>query len=80
MGRCPNKQKRASAATQEVCFEYLWEQIQYFPINISMLEFIAGAAEKIGESESMENQREMLNRYVRQHGWNFCAAYCDDGV
>ena len=36
--------------------------------------------ERIGESVSVENQREMLSRYVREQGWNLYAAYCDDGV
>lgn len=36
--------------------------------------------ERTGESVSIENQREMLSRYVREQGWNLYAAYCDDGV
>ena len=36
--------------------------------------------ERTGESVSVENQREMLSRYVREQGWNLYAAYCDDGV
>ena len=36
--------------------------------------------ERVGESVSIENQREMLGRYVREQGWNLYAAYCDDGV
>lgn len=36
--------------------------------------------ERTGESVSIENQREMLSRYVREQGWNLYSAYCDDGV
>ena len=36
--------------------------------------------ERTGESVSVENQREMLGRYVHEQGWNLYAAYCDDGV
>ena len=36
--------------------------------------------ERAGESVSVENQREMLGRYVQEQGWNLYAAYCDDGV
>ena len=33
--------------------------------------------ERTGESVSVENQREMLSRYVQEQGWNLYAAYCD---
>jgi DNA invertase Pin-like site-specific DNA recombinase len=36
--------------------------------------------ERAGESVSIENQREMLGRYVHEQGWNLYATYCDDGV
>lgn len=36
--------------------------------------------ERAGESVSIENQREMLTRYVREQGWNLYSIYCDDGV
>lgn len=36
--------------------------------------------ERTGESVSIENQREMLSRYVREQGWNLYDTYCDDGV
>ena len=36
--------------------------------------------ERSGESVSIENQKIMLSRYVREQGWNLYAAYCDDGV
>jgi len=36
--------------------------------------------ERAGESVSIENQKEMLGRYVREQGWNLYATYCDDGV
>lgn len=34
--------------------------------------------ERTGESVSIENQREMLSRYVREQGWNLYDTYCDD--
>ena len=36
--------------------------------------------ERTGESVSVENQREMLSRYVLEQGWNLYAAYCDDSA
>lgn len=36
--------------------------------------------ERAGESVSIENQREMLGRYVHEQGWNLISTYCDDGV
>lgn len=36
--------------------------------------------ERAVESVSIENQREMLGRYVHEQGWNLISTYCDDGV
>ena len=36
--------------------------------------------ERAGESVSIENQKEMLARYVREQGWTLFDYYCDDGV
>ena len=36
--------------------------------------------ERAGESVSIENQKEMLARYVREQGWTLYGYYCDDGV
>lgn len=36
--------------------------------------------ERAGESMSIENQKEMLARYVREQGWTLYDYYCDDGV
>lgn len=36
--------------------------------------------ERTGESVSIENQKEMLTRYVREQGWTLYSYYCDDGV
>ena len=36
--------------------------------------------ERAGESLSIENQKEMLSRYVREQGWTLYDYYCDDGV
>ena len=35
--------------------------------------------EKIGESESIQNQRAMLEQYCAQQGWEVTAVYQDDG-
>ena len=36
--------------------------------------------ERAGESVSIENQKEMLARYVLEQGWTLYDYYCDDGV
>ena len=36
--------------------------------------------ERAGESVSIENQKEMLSRYVREQGWTLYDYYCEDGV
>lgn len=36
--------------------------------------------ERSGESVSIENQKEMLTRYVHEQGWNLVSTYVDDGV
>ena len=36
--------------------------------------------ERVGESVSIENQRELLTRYVHEQGWNLIETYVDDGV
>ena len=36
--------------------------------------------ERAGESVSIENQKEMLTRYVMEQGWTLYSTYCDDGV
>ena len=36
--------------------------------------------ERAGESVSIENQRELLTRYVHEQGWNLVSTYVDDGV
>ena len=33
--------------------------------------------ERAGESVSIENQKEMLSRYVREQGWTLYDYYCD---
>ena len=35
---------------------------------------------KEDESNSIQNQKEMLSRYVREQGWTLYDYYCDDGV
>lgn len=36
--------------------------------------------ERAGESVSIENQKEMLSRYVREQGWTLYDYYCDATV
>ena len=36
--------------------------------------------ERAGESISIENQKELLSRYVREQGWTVFDYYVDDGV
>lgn len=36
--------------------------------------------ERAGESVSIENQKELLIRYVREQGWTLIDYYVDDGV
>ena len=36
--------------------------------------------ERAGESVSIENQKEMLSRYVREQGWTLYDYYCDEAV
>ncbi len=36
--------------------------------------------ERSGESVSIENQKELLTRYVKEQGWTLYSTYCDDGV
>lgn len=36
--------------------------------------------ERAGESLSIENQRRILNNYVREQGWTIYDEYVDDGI
>ena len=36
--------------------------------------------DRAGESLSIENQKEMLTRYVQEQGWDLVSTYIDDGV
>lgn len=36
--------------------------------------------ERAGESVSIENQKELLARYVQEQGWNLYDYYCDGCV
>jgi len=36
--------------------------------------------ERAGESVSIENQKEMLARYVREQGWTLYDYYCEKSV
>ena len=48
--------------------------------NVGIYARLSRDDERIGESVSIENQKELLTRYVREQGWNLQSYYCDDGV
>jgi len=52
-------------------------QITY---NVGIYARLSRDDERAGESVSIENQREMLVRYVQEQGWNLYDTYIDDGV
>ncbi len=48
--------------------------------NVGIYARLSRDDERTGESVSIENQKEMLTRYVKEQGWNLYSYYCDDGV
>ena len=48
--------------------------------NVGIYERLSRDDRNAGESVSIQNQRELLTRYVREHGWNLVSEYVDDGV
>ena len=48
--------------------------------NVGIYTRLSRDDERLGESVSIENQKEMLSRYVHEQGWNLAATYVDDGV
>lgn len=48
--------------------------------NVGIYARLSRDDERAGESVSIENQKELLTRYVREQGWNLYDYYCDDGV
>ena len=48
--------------------------------NVGIYARLSRDDERIGESVSIENQKELLGRYAREQGWNIFDYYCDDGV
>ena len=48
--------------------------------NVGIYARLSRDDERAGESVSIENQKELLPRYVREQGWNLYDYYCDDGV
>lgn len=53
------------------------EQINY---NVGIYARLSRNDERSGESVSIENQKELLTRYVKEQGWTLYSTYCDDGV
>lgn len=47
--------------------------------NVGIYCRLSNDDERDGESVSIENQKLLLQRYVREHGWNEIDCYCDDG-
>lgn len=48
--------------------------------NVGIYVRLSRDDERSGESVSIENQKEMLARHVREQGWMLYDYYCDDGV
>jgi len=48
--------------------------------NVGIYARLSRDDERAGESVSIENQKEMLTRYVHEQGWNLISTYVDDGV
>mgnify|MGYP000855497432 CR=1 FL=1 len=53
------------------------ETINY---NVGIYARLSRDDERSGESVSIENQKELLTRYVHEQGWMLYSYYCDDGV
>ena len=47
--------------------------------NVGIYCRLSNDDERDGESVSIENQKLLLQRYVRERGWNEVDCYCDDG-
>ncbi len=47
--------------------------------NVGIYCRLSNDDERDGESVSIENQKLLLQNYVRQRGWNEYDTYCDDG-
>ena len=48
--------------------------------NVGIYTRLSRDDERAGESVSIENQKELLSRYVHEQGWNLVSTYVDDGV
>jgi site-specific DNA recombinase len=48
--------------------------------NVGIYCRLSNDDERDGESVSIENQKLLLQSYVRQRGWNEIAVYCDAAV
>ncbi len=47
--------------------------------NVGIYVRLSNDDERGGESVSIENQKLLLQQYVKERGWNEIAVYCDDG-
>lgn len=48
--------------------------------NVGIYCRLSNDDERDGESVPIENQKLLLQSYVRQRGWNEIAVYCDEAV
>lgn len=47
--------------------------------NVGIYVRLSNDDERSGESVSIENQKLLLEQYVKDRGWNLISTYCDDG-
>lgn len=47
--------------------------------NVGIYIRLSNDDERSGESVSIENQKMLLEQYVKDRGWNLISTYCDDG-
>ncbi len=48
--------------------------------NVGIYTRLSRDDERSGGSVSIENQKELLTRSVKEQGWTLYSTYCDDGV
>jgi len=53
--------------------------IDYLVYNVALYLRLSKEDELVGQSESIQNQRDFLTRHVLEQGWNIVDVYIDDG-
>jgi len=61
----------------EKSLEKLSEMLKIY--NVGIYTRLSREDENVGESESIQNQKDYVTRYVLDKGWNIVETYCDDG-